>query len=251
MRENSYQAERQKVEEIERDTRRLQAVIKTKKTQLDAANTELKDASIQFFSTYGFDYLKSDEEVVEEELYRLNLRNQEIKTAIKDLLIAYVNYYDGQYYEKEDYSSLQADFEQLAATEGLEPLPTDLYTKLNVNDFVEGAKTDGTIGYLDSINSDSKFNNLLLFLTCMYSNTLYEISHDLSDVPDNLNGLYNDLYSTREVYRAMENFNFNVGILNPDNLDTLLVQIRPLIVEFNNNRGVMDQLSGGGMNANQ
>lgn len=106
------------------------------------------------------------------------------------------------------------------------------------------AKSSGTIGYLDSINSHSNFNNLLLLLTSMYSDNLYEISHDLTDVPDNLTSVYNNVFTTQQVFKTLENFGFKTGTLTSENLSNMVQNIESMVNKYYQNRAIIEKLTG-------
>ncbi|MDY2986469.1 MAG: hypothetical protein SOR77_02415 [Peptoniphilus sp.] len=244
MKYSSYLSELNNLESLKKELQSIKEEIKLNSELVKTKEKELNDKSIEFLTIYGFDYLKEDDELVQEEVKRLVDENNKIKNDLREELKKYIHYFDGSYYEAEDYTGLVAQMLSLDSRETSEQLKTDLYSNLAIDNFIKEAKKSGTISYLNSLNNESKFNNILLFLTTMYSDNLYEISHDLTDMPDNLNSLYNNILATHQLYKTLEDFSFNTGTLTSANLNELVYKTEDLVKKYYGNQAVIEKLTG-------
>ncbi|WP_147285880.1 hypothetical protein [Peptoniphilus indolicus] len=244
MKYSSYLSELNNLESLKKELQSIEDEVKLNSELKKEKEKELNDKSIEFLTIYGFDYLKEDDELVQEEVKRLVDENNKIKNDLREELKKYIHYFDGSYYEAEDYTGLVAQVLSLDSREISEQLKPDLYSSLDIDNFIKEAKKSGTISYLNSLNNESKFNNILLFLTTMYSDNLYEISHDLTDMPDNLNSLYNNVLTTYQLYKTLEDFSFNTGTLTSTNLNELVYKTEELVKKYYENQAVIEKLTG-------
>lgn len=241
---NSYLSELNNLESLKKELQNIKEEVEINSKSLAIKEKDLNDKSIEFFTTYGFDYLKEDDELVQEEVKRLQDENNRIKNDLKEELKKYIHYFDGEYYESEDFSGLVAKITSLDDREISEQLNPDIYSQLAIDGFMNEAKKTGTIAYLNSINGESKFNNLLLFLTAIYSDNLYEVSHDLTDIPENLNSIYNNVLTTHQIFKTLESFGLNTGTLTSANLNELVYNTEVFVRKYYENQAVIAKLTG-------
>ncbi|SMB83927.1 hypothetical protein SAMN00017477_0623 [Peptoniphilus asaccharolyticus DSM 20463] len=241
---NSYLSELNNLESLKKELQNIKEEVEVNSKSLAIKEKDLNDKSIEFFTTYGFDYLKEDDELVQEEVKRLQDENNRIKNDLKEELKKYIHYFDGEYYESEDFSGLVAKITSLDDREISEQLNPDIYSQLAIDGFMNEAKKTGTIAYLNSINGESKFNNLLLFLTAIYSDNLYEVSHDLTDIPENLNSIYNNVLTTHQIFKTLESFELNTGTLTSTNLNELVYNTEAFVRKYYENQAVIAKLTG-------
>lgn len=244
MRYNSYEAEKRELESIKKELQTINDEVKNNTELLNSKNQQLNNESVDFLTTYGFDYLKEDDELIQDEIKLLSDENTQIKNSIKDELKKYVHYFDGTYYEIENFSGIVAKVTNIDNSDFNEQMNANIYDELEIDDFINQANSSGTIGYLASINNKTKFNNILFFTTAMYSDNLYEISHDLTDVPDNLNSVYNNILATQQIFKSLEECGINTGTLSSKGLDELVFNTENLIKKYYENQSIIEKLTG-------
>lgn len=241
---NSFSSEKENFEILKKELNEINASAQNNSKMLVEKNKFLNDKSVAFLTTYGFDYLKEDDQLIQEEVKKINDENSQIKSSIKEELKKYINYFEGEYYELEDFSGIVAKVTTIDDRDISEQLNPNIYDDINLEPFIEQAKKSGTIGYLSSINVNNKFNNVLFFLTAMYSDNLYEISHDMTDIPDNLTSVYNNIITTQQIFRVLEDFGLNTGSLKSENLDELISTINSLVKKYYENQAITEKLTG-------
>ncbi|RVU55258.1 hypothetical protein [Anaerosphaera multitolerans] len=237
------------MEDIEKDNKKL----KNDLTQIVESEIEIKEKynetmkafeeiELEFTSKYGYDYTMGDEDVIESEIENLKSKNSSIKIQLKEEIKKYKDYYSGDYYLTETLDNSISKFVSLNSINDVDELNPDLYSYLELEKFMEEAIRSGTVKYLISLNKrDIKFD-ILAFTTAMYSDKLYEIGNDLSDIDQNLNKLYSQIVGLTEVYRNMETFGIKTGKLSYGNLLNLKKNSLTLIEEYFKNKGTIEFL---------
>ena len=208
----------------------------------------VKDIQKEFMQKYGYDFTMSEKSVIDNAIKYIERENQDIMESTVSLVNKYKNYYDGDYYKSENYDRAVNDFLNLTTIQSTESLSTNLYNDVNITSFMEDAKKSGTIGYLKSINVNSKEVDTMLFLTAVYSNNLNNIASDSSSIKNKTNLLYPEVDTLYNVYTNLETYGLYTGSLNSQNLKEFRDKLYELNKKYNENTGLIEVLKNAGDN---
>ena len=219
---------------------------KTKNYQeLTEANKEFE---IDFKAKYGFSPSDNYKEMLEKEISEYKNNQAAILEEVKENIKAYSKYYEGSYYGSEKADEIISKFSDLANSDNYDKYSDDLYKDLDIADFIDFAKSDGTIKYLNSKNSWSKYNNVLLFSTLLYSQDLNAIANDKYEGSINLNKISADINSLVNIYKTLEEAGINTRDLNSKNLLNLKAKNDELSKKYFENKGILEKLEEIGKN---
>lgn len=203
---------------------------------------ELKTAEEDFANKYGYSYKDKEDFILKSNLDSLIATNKSLLDQIKIEISKYSDYYSGVYYKTEAFDNALNDFYKLSDLKSTESLSTDLYKNSNIANFIGNAKDTGTIGYLSTLNSDTRENNVLLFSTAIYSIKLNEALSDKKDIEGSLNEIYSEVINLYNLYSSLEQRGFNTGNLSSNRLLVFKNDISNLIRQYYENQGVIESL---------
>ncbi|MDO5041583.1 MAG: hypothetical protein Q4D95_05790 [Peptoniphilus sp.] len=192
-------------------------------------------------STYGFDINESMKSYIGEQITILNRENEEIENQVLNLIKDHSDYYKGEYYNKEDLENILSNYFELSDEDKYNSLNLDLYDELDIVNFIDYAKSYGTIKYLSSLNDWSLDNNFLYFLSIPYSVELNAISTG-QEADINFNHLKGRIDSLQKIYELYEDLGLNTGSLSSAKLKKFSNKCDELFKTYYENQGSIDVL---------
>ncbi len=220
-------------------------IIKIKK-EYDFEKNNLEDLELIFISKYGYDIKEKKDKEVEKSLDILKNENKSIETQIKTDIELFSDYYSGNYYNSEEFDRTANMFLDLTSMGSVEELDVDLYSQIELDKFINIAKSEGTIGYLTNLNKNSNKNNVILFSTAFYSDSLNRLKEkgelkekEISELNENINILY-------EVFKLAEDSGLSTGELSSNRLLKLKNNINEFSKKYYENIGIIQVLRSKG-----
>ncbi|CDZ75030.1 hypothetical protein ING2D1G_0872 [Peptoniphilus sp. ING2-D1G] len=192
-------------------------------------------------NTYGFDINSSMKNYIGEQITVLNRQNEDIENKVLELIKSHSDYYKGEYYNKEDLENILSNYFELSDEDKYNSLNLDLYEELDIVNFIDYAKSDGTIKYLSSLNEWSLNNNFLYFLSIPYSVELNNISTG-QEIDINFNNLKTQIDSLQKIYKLYEDIGLKTGKLSSDKLKKFSNNCDELFKTYYENEGSIDVL---------
>lgn len=243
------------IEAIKKDNNTLNEELKIKNIEEEKLFIEynekkdkLENSTYEFSSLYGYNLKDKKENILLNTADRLKSENKNILKQIESAVLKYNDYFNGAYYNDESFINLVSDFSSLIDLKSTESLSTDLYRDINFNAFNEISKENGTINYLNSLNRNSKENNILYFSTAMYSIKLNKVLTGSIDIEKNLDSIYAEIINLTDLYSNLERYGLNTGYLTSYRLSELKEEISRLSKEYYMNLGVIEILEIGDNN---
>lgn len=220
-------------------------IIKIKK-EYDFEKNNLEDLELIFISKYGYDIKEKKDKEVEKSLDILKNENKSIETQIKTDIELFSDYYSGNYYNSEEFDRTANMFLDLTSMGSVEELDVDLYSQIELDKFINIAKSEGTIGYLANLNKNSNKNNVILFSIAFYSDSLNRLKEkgelkekEISELNENINILY-------EVFKLAEDSGLSTGELSSNRLLKLKNNINEFSKKYYENIGIIQVLRSKG-----
>lgn len=220
-------------------------IIKIKK-EYDFEKNNLEDLELIFISKYGYDIKEKKDKEVEKSLDILKNENKSIETQIKTDIELFSDYYSGNYYNSEEFDRTANMFLDLTSMGSVEELDVDLYSQIELDKFINIAKSEGTIGYLTNLNKNSNKNNVILFSIAFYSDSLNRLKEkgelkekEISELNENINILY-------EVFKLAEDSGLSTGELSSNRLLKLKNNINEFSKKYYENIGIIQVLRSKG-----
>ena len=220
-------------------------IIKIKK-EYDFEKNNLEDLELIFISKYGYDIKEKKDKEVEKSLDILKNENKSIETQIKTDIELFSDYYSGNYYNSEEFDRTSNMFLDLTSMGSVEELDVDLYSQIELDKFINIAKSEGTIGYLANLNKNSNKNNVILFSIAFYSDSLNRLKEkgelkekEISELNENINILY-------EVFKLAEDSGLSTGELSSNRLLKLKNNINEFSKKYYENIGIIQVLRSKG-----
>lgn len=220
-------------------------IIKIKK-EYDFEKNNLEDLELMFISKYGYDIKEKKDKEVEKSLDILKNENKSIETQIKTDIELFSDYYSGNYYNSEEFDRTSNMFLDLTSMGSVEELDVDLYSQIELDKFINIAKSEGTIGYLANLNKNSNKNNVILFSIAFYSDSLNRLKEkgelkekEISELNENINILY-------EVFKLAEDSGLSTGELSSNRLLKLKNNINEFSKKYYENIGIIQVLRSKG-----
>lgn len=238
---NEFENNIAKNKEITEQLKEIESKEKLIDKQYNELNSTYENKKLEFISKYGYDYSESKSQMYKNEKDSYIQKNNLIKSQIAAEISKYSEYYQGKYYESNNLDLILSKILEIKNSPNF--INTNLYNELNIGPFIKEAKSEGTIMYLNKLNDQKKSNDVMLLQTAIYSQKLYEISNNLSDVGDNILEIYTEAYATRDVYKSLEQYGFNTANLSADKLNGLVENIRRLTNEYYSNKSIIDYIS--------
>lgn len=214
------------------------------KLQFDQLDAQWNALSMNFYKKYGYQFESNKNEIISKEILHYKNENENLMEKMKELVTNYGNYYSGAIYDSESFDAMLGNFTQLTDFDNADRL-TDIPNNLGIFHVLN--QSDGTIGYLKSLNSSSAQFNIMLFATALYSRNLNLMTKGEKIAPSEA---YRDIINLKHLYGEMERLGYHLGNLNSENLIYLDSNFYQLLSKYYKNQGIIEALMGETKNEN-
>ena len=215
------------------------------KAKYDIQSKNENEILDSFASKYGYDFKEGENSINSKVIESLNIENDNLLKQAKLEIIQYKDFYNGDFYNSDSYIESVNSFANLLSIKATESLSFDLYNDISLDNFIRDSKNSGTVKYLNSLNMNSKKNNILLFASALYSKELNDIVSDNNAGIKNIDDAYANVSNLYDLYFAMEKYGFNTGDLSSKRLLALKTDLFNINKKYYGNLGVIEILEKG------
>lgn len=217
--------------------------INNKSKELNEENSDvevdLNLKSQEFYEKYGYQFESNKSDEIKKIIKDLKEENNKLSQEINSEISLYANFYLSNIYEKENFDKSVDFFLNLQEGTNVEKI-NNIYEELDIDNLVQD--TNGFIKTILNKNNNSRDLKILLFYTSIYGYEIYNFqennSVNISDVITSLNNL-------RFIYSEIERKEYNVGDLNSNKLDDLIISVSEKGRKYYENQGIVKSLEKG------